>query len=230
MALAPDGRLVIECVQDGRRRRQVVEFSARGEVRLTQDDDDSFGLLLIDGLPYFFGASQGQPVVVDLLAGAARAQSPAATAPTRTAPHPRKVVLERTGRFQSEAGIEGEWARIETCDADGSRSVAEALVARDPRLAPMIASLAAALHHDTGVHSFTPLVEQLIDRGLFALRAEGHRLLSAAFEPLPDARFALPAPPCAELRLMFQVVMAAAKGVTATRPPSAGSRHTGETS
>lgn len=217
------GRLVIESRQSGRRSLQVMEFDDRGHVRITHEDDDSFGLLLMpDGMPHFFGSLSGRAVAVDLVAGLAKAggASPHAGEPA-PAPSEQVAALDPMGAPHVVAGIEGESFRIEWRDEHGRHRHEEIVLTRDPRLSPCRRTLAAALRHDTGIRSHDTRLDRMVERGWFALAAEGYRVISARFDPSPPppGRFELDATPCDDLRVMFQVVIEAARGRVLNHAP-----------
>lgn len=218
------GRLVIESRQSGHRSVQVMEFSDRGHVRMTHEDDDSFGLLLqSDGTPHFFGTLSGRAIAVDLIAGLRRtggsSLSPGngadAVAPAQV------TALDPMGQPHVIAGIEGEGFRVEWCDFDCGRRFEEIVLTRDSRLTLCVRTLAAALRHDTGIRSHDTRLDRMVERGFFALAGEGYRVISARFDPPPPERFELNAAPGDDLRLMFRAVIEAARNRVLSHAPSA---------
>jgi hypothetical protein len=67
----------------------------------------------------------------------------------------------------------------------------------------------------------------MVERGWFALAAEGYRVTSARFDPPPAReRFDLDASPCDDPRVMFQVVIEAARSRVLNHAPSPAADHT----
>ena len=219
------GRLVIESRQSGRRSVQVMEFDDRGHVRITHEDDGSFGLLLMpDGMPYFFGHLSGRAVAVNLVAGLAKAggASPHATE-SEAVSRDQVASLDPMGSPHVVAGIEGESFRVSWRDVDGGHRHEEIVLTRDPRLSLCVRTLAAALCHDTGIRSHDTRLDRMVERGWFALAAEGYRVIGAQFDSPPSpVRFELDAAPGDDLRVMFQVVIEAARGRVLDPAPSNG--------
>ncbi|MGH8108262.1 MAG: hypothetical protein ACREO1_06040 [Arenimonas sp.] len=200
------GKITTESTVDGKQSVEIIEFNELGHARITSKGLDTIGVILRDQNVYFYGKLDGKPVVVDILAAVKKLAADGKSRPESKPGVEEIEDIKPTGRKQNVAGLVGEVHNV-TWTLDGKKRNEEVVLSRDPRLGNLIKSLRI----DPGMLSETPkksdLREEAIARNYFLLKSELSSVTSVDFSPVADERFALKAPPVADVEVLLAVVL-----------------------
>lgn len=159
-------------------------------------------VLAIDGKAWGVASVAGRSVSMDLesLAKLLGQESGLTRLGPDTVVPAHLTALERTGRMETVAGIQGEVYRVSWQDSNGSPHIDEAVFTGDARVKEMQAALVGgmieAIARGTGVSGHEQAYGELQRRGLAVLSfGDDFRLEAIERSEQPDERFALPSQP-----------------------------------
>ena len=159
-------------------------------------------LLAVDGKAWGVASVAGQSVAMDLeaLAKLLGKESGLTRLGPDTIVPAQLTALERTGRMETVAGIQGEVYRVSWQDNNGRPHFDEAVLTNDALVRDMQAALVGgmtrAISRGTGVSGHEQTYLELQRRGLAVLRfGDDFRLEAIERSEQPDARFARPGNP-----------------------------------
>ncbi|HER35043.1 MAG: hypothetical protein JXJ30_00710 [Halothiobacillaceae bacterium] len=189
-------------------------FSWKGVDRSRLDSPNQPAYVLaIDGKAWGVASVGGRPVSMDLesLARLLGQQSGLTRLGPETVVPAELTALERTGRAETVAGVEGEVYRVSWQDSNGQSHVDEAVFTGDAGVremqAALIGGMTQAIARGTGVGGHQQAIEELDRRRLAVLRfGDDFRLESIERSAQPAARFELPSEPI-DIRQMIRGVM-----------------------
>jgi len=210
-ATAQAGRIVSRSAGAGPGAEDIIEFNARGDLRVGGGTmPESMGMIARDGHFYFFGEIDGKPAVVDMEAAQKKAQAKGMKKEEAPPPAETFKSLRPAGRRQTVAGLEGEVFIVTWAAGDATREE-EVVLTRDPRLAPVLKTLGAVPEMGEKTAAVW-LREAVIARGYFLLSSEREQVVALDFAEVPAERFALKAKPSDDIELLFQMIFGAAFG------------------